>query len=231
MRSLVSSLLVLVVGACFSADVRAQEKKDNVAPAGFTAIFNGKDLTGWKGLVSNQRDRKKLTPEQLAEQTKKVEEVIKAHWSVTDGVLHYDGKGTSLCSDKDYGDFELWIDWKIAPKGDSGLYVRGTPQIQIWDPALRNIGSGGLFNNQKKENPSNPLTKADKPVGEWNTFFIKMVGEKVSVTLNGQLVVDNVTLENYWERYKPVYATGPIELQHHGDPLWFKNIYVRELTK
>ena len=56
-----------------------------------------------------------------------------------------------------------------------------------------------------------------------------MVGENLSVTLNDQLVVDKVVMENYWERDKSIYATGPIELQNHGTVLWFKNIYLREL--
>ena len=100
--------------------------------------------------------------------------------------------------------------------------------MQIWD---NTIGSGGLYNNQKKENPHDPLKKVDKPIGQWNTFRIKMVGEKVSVWFNGELVVDNVTLENYWERNKPIYPTGQIELQNHGDKLWFKNIYLREIPR
>ncbi len=102
-------------------------------------------------------------------------------------------------------------------------YKSGTPDAERQNA----VGSGGLFNNQK--NPSKPTKRADKPIGEWNTFRIRMVGEKVSVWLNDELVVDNVTLENYWERDKPVYATGPIELQNHGNPLYFKNIYVKEL--
>ena len=98
--------------------------------------------------------------------------------------------------------------------------------MQIWDRPRR-LGSGGLYNNQK--NPTKPSKSADKPVGEWNTFCIKMVGDKVTVKLNGELVVDNVVLENYWERDKPIYPTGQIELQNHGNTLWFKNIYIREL--
>ena len=101
---------------------------------------------------------------------------------------------------------------RSTPWGDSGIYLRGSPQVQIWDPSLEvagGVGSGGLYNNQ--ENPSKPSAVADKPVGEWNTFHIKMVGEKVWVTLNGKLVVDNVTMENYWERDKPIYPTGQIE--------------------
>ena len=124
----------------------------------------------------------------------------------------------------------MLVDWKILKDGDSGIYLRGSPQVQIWDPASKianGVGSGGLFNNQK--NPSKPSKVADKPIGEWNTFRIKMVGDKVSVWLNGELVVDNVVLENYWERDKPIYPTGQIELQNHGNTLWFKNVYIKEL--
>ena len=203
---------------------------DNMPPEGFKALFNGKDLTGWKGLVSNPVLRAKMTPSQLEEAQKRADERMRAHWSVKDGVIVFDGKGDNLCTDKDYGDFELLVDWKIGKAGDSGIYVRGTPQIQIWDPdaARQNaVGSGGLFNNQK--NPSKPTKRADKPIGEWNTFWIKMVGEKVWIKLNGELVVDGVVLENYWERDKPIYASGQIELQNHGNPLYFKNIYIKEL--
>ncbi|MFO0948656.1 MAG: DUF1080 domain-containing protein [Planctomycetota bacterium] len=203
------------------------EKKDNVPPEGFIALFNGKDLSGWKGLVGDPKSRAQMSPEKLAEAQKKADESMRAHWKVVDGVLVFDGKGENLCTVKDYGDFELLVDWKILPKGDSGIYVRGTPQIQIWDPVLFNLGSGGLYNNQK--NPSKPLVQADNPIGEWNTFRIKMVGEKVTVYLNDKLVVDNVTLENYWERDKPIYPKGAIELQNHGNTLYFKNVYVKEL--
>src|SRR5262249_12302618 len=196
---------------------------DNQPPPGFTALFNGKDLTGWQGLVELPQGGK-LTPEQLAAKQRKANEKYLPHWTVKNGILHYDGRGRSLQTAKDYGNVELWVDWKIGKKGDSGIYLRGNPQVQIWDNP---IGSGGLFNNQK--HPKDPLKFADKPVGEWNTFRIIMRGDKVTVYLNGVLVVDNVPLENYWERGKPLPEKGPIELQHHGDPLWFKNIYVREL--
>lgn len=201
----------------------AQDKKDNTPPPGFTALFNGKDLTNWQGLVEFPQ-RFKLTPEQLAEKQKAANEKFLPHWKVEDGVLAYTGKGNSLQTAKDYGDFELWVDWKIGAKGDSGIYLRGQPQVQIWDNP---VGSGGLYNNQK--NPSKPSKVADKSVGEWNTFRIIMKGDKTTIWLNGELVVDNVPLENYWERGKPLPAKGPIELQHHGNPLWFKNIYIKEL--
>lgn len=226
LSSLVSAVCVLVAVATAADDAA---RPNNTPPEGFVALFNGRDLTGWKGLVADPPKRAKMTPEELAVAQEAADAQMAEHWTVTEGVLKYDGTGNSLCTAKDYGDFELLLDWKLEPKGDSGIYLRGSPQVQMWDPALRNIGSGGLFNNEK--NPNGPLATADKPIGEWNTFHIKMVGEKVTVHLNGQLVVDNVTMENYWERDKPIYPTGQIELQHHGDPLQFRNIYIKELPR
>jgi len=225
MRALVCvGLSCLIVLAADSS-----QAADNTPPEGFVALFNGKDLTGWKGLVGNPKTRAEMSPEKLAEAQKKADERMRAHWKVVDGVLVFDGKGKSLCTAKDYGDFELYVDWKIKPKGDSGIYLRGSPQVQIWDPAQRPEGSGGLFNN--KIHASKPIKCADKPIGEWNTFRIKMVGEKVTVWLNGELVVDDVVMENYWERDKPIYPTGQIELQNHGNTLYFKNIYLREIPR
>jgi hypothetical protein len=124
------------------------------------------------------------------------------------------------------------VDWRITKGGDSGIYLRGTPQVQIWDPARTDVGaqvgSGGLYNNQK--HPSTPLVRADNPVGEWNSLRIVMVGDKVTVYLNGTKVAEKVTMENYWDRAQPIFARGPIELQAHGTDLAFRDLYVRELT-
>jgi hypothetical protein len=212
---------------------------DNVPPEGFVALFNGKDLIGWKGLMASPLDspakRATASPDELAKAQKEADDDMRAHWKAVDGVIVFDGKGRSLCTAKDYGDFELFVDWKIELMGDSGIYLRGTPQVQIWDPftdpSKNDVGSGGLYNNQKPENPSKPLKVADKPIGQWNTFKIKMVGERVTVHLNGELVVDNVVLENFWDRTQPIYSTGQIELQNHGNSLYFKNIYIRELPR
>ncbi len=226
MKRLLRFVAIVGISVLVAATIRAEEKsgpKDNMPPPGFTALFNGKDLTGWQGLVELPQ-RAKLNPEQLAAAQKKANEIYLPHWTVKNGILNYDGGGQSLQTVKDYGNIELWVDWKIGKKGDSGIYLRGNPQVQIWDNP---IGSGGLYNNQK--NPKDPLKVADKPVGEWNTFHILMRADKVTVHLNGVLVVDNVPLENFWERGKPLPEKGPIELQHHNDPLCFKNIYIKEL--
>ena len=194
---------------------------------GFVALFNGKDLAGWKGLVENPKARAEMNPDDMAIKQAKADSLMRAHWLVVDGILDFDGKGHSLCTAKDYTDFEMFVDWKIGKHGDSGIYLRGTPQVQIWDPAQWPEGSGGLYNNQK--NARKPLHCADNPIGEWNTFRIKMIDDRVTVYLNDVLVVDNVILENFWEREKPIYRSGQIELQAHNSRLFFREIYIREI--
>jgi hypothetical protein len=197
----------------------------NQPPEGFVALFNGKDLAGWKGLLKGPYDnpdkRAALAPDERGKLQQEADENMRAHWKVEDGVLVFDGKGRSLCTAKDYGDFEMLVDWKILKGGDTGIYLRGSPQVQIWDTGRTlsgaQVGSGGLYNNQK--NPSKPTKCVDKPVGEWNSFRIIMVGDKVTVYL----------MENYWDRKKPMYPTGQIELQNHGNFLYFRNIYIREI--
>lgn len=217
------------------ADYAATKPSDNIPPQGFTALFNGKDLANWKGVTRKEKFdnplvRQAATPEKRAEMQALADEEMRASWHVRDGgALYFDGKGYSLATAKDYADFEMWADWRLLTvRGDSGLYLRGSPQVQIWDAHNQwNIGSGGLFNNKK--NPSKALVIADRAIGDWNTFYIKMVGEKVTVTLNGVLVVDDTVLENYWDRNIPIFPKEQIELQCHGDPIEFKNIYIREL--
>ena len=201
---------------------------------GFVSMFNGIDLTGWKGLVQNPIARAKMTPEELAAQQEKADERMRKNWHVEDGILIYKGDGyDNLCTEKMYGDFELHLDWKLEPEGDSGLYLRGTPQVQAWDTSLiqvgAQVGSGGLYNNQK--HPSVPLLVADNPIDEWNTFRIIMVDDKVTVYLNGLLVTDNVVLENFWDRGIPVFGKEAIELQAHTTRVEFRDMYIREIPR
>ncbi len=202
------------------------------ADEGFIPMFNGRDLTGWQGLVENPIARAKMRKSELARKQAEADVKVPASWSVKDGCIWFNGKGDNLCSVKEYSDFELLVDWRITKGGDSGIYLRGSPQVQIWDPSRKDsgasVGSGGLYNNQI--HPSKPLKVADNPVGDWNTFRILMVGEKVSVWLNGELVVDDVVMENYWDRNIPIFPSGPIELQAHGTDLGFRNIYIREIS-
>ncbi|WP_439621892.1 family 16 glycoside hydrolase [Gemmata sp.] len=205
---------------------------------GFTPLFSGKTLDGWQGYV-DLRERatlsKKAYDDLLRARTKDAFE----HWSASDGVLNYDGKdgGTHLQTTKDYGNFELTLDWKIERLGDSGVHVRGVPQVQIWDsdehPAAlgpdKGSGSGGLWSNGPGDKWKAPLKKADKPVGEWNTFQITVVGNEITVRLNGAVVVDRGRYLNSLDRTKPFPRRGPIELEVGAGQLWFRNIAIKEL--
>ena len=209
------------------------------APAGFETYFNGDAAqlaAMWKGVTTeegfdNPKVRQAATPEKRAEMQKIADKGMAEHWSVRNGNLFFDGYkgGYSLATKKDYKDFEIWADWRILSiTGDSGLYLRGSPQVQIWDAHNQwHIGSGGLYNNQKGAHDA--LLIADKQVGDWNRFHVKMVGKNVTVWLNGQLVVDNVELENYWDREMEIFPVEQIELQCHGDPIEWRNIFIREL--
>ncbi len=257
-------------GFLFATSLSAVEP---APPEGFQALFNGKDLTGWFGWgTKDPTELWKMTPEQLAEYKKKsiegdsagAKDHIKAHWSVVDGELVNDGKGLYLTTDRDYGDFELWVEYKALPKGDSGVYLRGIPQVQIWDPAEedpqglgRAKGSGGLWNNSKGAAGKDPIKKMDKPLGEWNQFKIRMIGERVTIIFNGETVVDNAVLENFFANKKagyiafgkqkegdaatkekvpngwikdPAFPKGPIQLQTHGSEIRWRNVYIREIA-
>lgn len=208
---------------------------ENQKEEGFVSIFNGKNLEGWKGLVENPLKRAKMTPEALTAAQEKANLEAKTAWIVENGELLFTGKGSNLCTNKSYGDFEMLVDWKLypGPAPDAGIYLRGTPQVQIWETyrvkTKNYIGSGGLFNN--KQNMSDPLKIADKKIGEWNTFRIRMIGERVSVWLNGELVTDNVIMENYWDRSQPIFPTEQIELQAHGSKVAYRDILIREIKR
>jgi hypothetical protein len=239
MRTL--TLIVIGAAATMTAMSAAQNRPVNQPPAGFVSLFDGKDLSGWRGREPNYSpyEQAKLTPEELATKQAAWNAERDQHWrvDVAKGEIVSDGNSPHLATVKDYGDFELYVDWlMVSPNGDSGIYLRSYPQVQIWDPnnprEVRNgapKGSGALWNNNA-DNPGKwPLVKADKPVGEWNTFHIRMVGQKVWVWFNDQLTVDGQILDNYFDRAQPVLPTGPIELQTHGSEIRFRNIFIKEL--
>jgi hypothetical protein len=206
-------------------------------PAGFIALFNGRDLAGWRG--GDTFDHRKLLAmpaEQRQAQIDKWTATMKAHWRAENNEFVNDGQGAYATTEKDYGDFELLVDYRTVPKADSGIYLRGVPQVQIWDYTEQakfnlgaNKGSGGLWNNSPGGPGKDPLVLADKPFGEWNAFRILMVGARVSVWLNGQKVVDHALLENYYDRKTPVPARGPIQLQTHGGEIRWRNVFLREI--
>jgi hypothetical protein len=217
----------LVAGLALLLAVAAGAGAGN-APEGFTPLFNGKDLTGWK-----------------------VPEGDNGHWKVKDGVIDYDARSESrkdktLWTRKSYRDFVLLVDWRlktepglkhevpfIGPDGaavkgpdgkprmaeiddvDSGIYLRGSPksQVNIW---LWPVGSGEVwgYRTDPKQPAAvraavTPRKRADKPRGEWNTFEITMRGDRLWVKLNGEEVLRNAQLPG-------VPREGPVGLQHHG---------------
>lgn len=218
---------------------------------GFTSLFNGKDLSGWK-----------------------VPEGDNDHWKVIDGVIDYDAQSEAegdknLWTEKSYQDFTLKIDWRIKqttgfydvpyvlPDGtyaldadgkklthkiknaDSGIYLRGSSkaQLNIW---CWPIGSGEVYGYRNDKNVSaevragvTPKLNPDNPVGEWNHFEITMKGDRLTVVSNGHLIIDNAQLPEIPE-------LGPIALQHHGGKkngefspasslVQFRNIEIKEL--
>lgn len=203
------------------------------AGTGFVSMFNGKDLSGWKGLVENPIARAKMPADTLKAKQIEADKVMNAGWFVKDGYLVFSGHGENLCTVQQYADFDMYVDWKIGPQGDAGIYLRGSPQVQIWDTSRRNVGaevgSGGLYNNAKYQ--SKPLVLADNAINEWNSFHIIMRDDKVTVYLNGVLVTDNVTLENYWDRKIPIFPKEQIELQAHGNVIYYRDLYIKELGK
>ncbi len=243
-------MIVTTLGLVFAATVAGTAQTG--APAGFTSLFNGKDLVGWT-----------------------VPEGDNGHWRVVGGVIDYDARSDakadkSLWSEREYGDFELRVDWRLkevpypnrnvpiilpdgthkkgadgkeivttVPDADSGIYLRGLPkaQVNIWNWP---IGSGEVYGyRMDADQPSavragvTPKTIADRHIGEWNTFAITVRGDRLTVVLNGTPVIENAQLPGLPTR-------GRIGLQHHGaskDGVWtsppalvqFRNIYVKEL--
>ena len=212
---------------------------------GFVPLFNGKDLTGWRG--GETFDHRKLlamTEDKRAEQIDKWNKSMmaksdktgKSHWYVENDELVNDGFGAYATTEKDYGDFELLVEYKTVPLADSGIYLRGVPQVQIWDHSNEkefkngaDKGSGALWNNSPNAPGKFPPMIADKPFGQWNKFRILMVGSRVSVWLNGKQTVDHAIMENYYDRKSAVPSRGPIQLQTHGGEIRWRNIKLREI--
>jgi hypothetical protein len=243
-------LVLLALAACLAAI--PAPAADNVAPPGFIALFNGRDLTGWQVPAGDN-----------------------GHWKVVEGAIDYDARSEApgdknLWTEREFGDFVLHLDWRIKetpyinprvpyilpdgthardtqgkelqlalPDSDSGIFLRGQGkyQVNIW---CWPIGSGEMYGvrTDPRTPPElraavTPRTQADKPVGEWNHFEITVRGNTVSVVLNGKTVLPGATLPDLPRR-------GRLALQHHGAEregqwtsppslLQFKNIYIKEL--
>jgi len=193
-------------------------------------------------------------------------ETHQKHWTINDGVIHYDGQRESLSwhdanlwTRESFGDTQFYIEWRFDSKpvlkphpivlwngdflldpsgkrvtrmrqdaGDSGILFRGilACQANIW---CQELGSGevnGYRTNQKLpvrlRQSCIPYAYGDNPIGQWNAFLITLGDDRLSVQLNGQMVLETMRLPK-------LPASGPIGLQHHGDPIQFRNIWVKEI--
>lgn len=201
------------------------------------SLFNGKDLSGWHG--QRQFDPVKLAAMPEDKRAKLLADdaaSVAKHWSVENGELVNDGHGAFLTTDKDYGDAVFWLEYKTVAKADSGIYLRATPQVQIWDYTEAggkwnlgaDKGSGGLWNNKVHERF--PPACYDKPFGEWNRMSIMIIGDRVWASLNNRVTANGVRMENFWDRSKPLPKTGPLQLQTHGGEIRFRRLKVMELS-
>lgn len=221
-----------------SATLLARGQNESIqSPAGFTALFNGTDFDGWWGLKTVNPSRYlSLSAADYEAKREASLDNIRQHWRIEEGVLVNDGKGLYLTTEAFFGNFELLLEYKTVPRADSGIYLRGYPQVQIWnstEKAKFKLGaekdSGGLWNNSKAASGKDPLLKADKPFGEWNQLRIIMVGSRVWIWLNDEQTVDAAVMENYFDRESPVLPRGPIQLQTHGGEIAWRNIFIREI--
>lgn len=207
-------------------------------PSGFRAVFDGESLEGWHA-------RPHFSPIKLAEmgEAERAEKMAewmddaKQHWSIVDGELINDGHGAYLVTNEEFTDYELMLEYRTVARADSGIYLKATPQVQIWDytdPSKyrlgANLGSGGLWNNSAGAAGKDPFVLADHRFGEWNQFHIRQIGARTTVYLNDLLVVDSAIMENFWDRGMPLFRSGPIELQTHGGEIRWRNLFVKELT-
>src|SRR5437762_10419167 len=208
MRSIVQRSLFFTVAIIWLALLGIGRAAEPSPPKGFRAIFNGRDLSGWHGL--NPHSVARLTGEKKDANLVQQRAEFSNYWSVESGELVNDGHGPYATTDEEFGDIELLIEYKTVAKADSGIYLRGTPQVQIWDwhqefdpkrtARKPHLGSGGLFNNTPGVSGRDPLALVDRPFGEWNAFRIRQVGDRTWVWLNGTLVVDDGRMENFWDR-------------------------------
>ncbi|QDU92299.1 3-keto-disaccharide hydrolase [Lignipirellula cremea] len=198
------TLAILMVPADFSSaqvNDTALSEAENVPPKGFRALFNGRDLKGWKSRGDASE-----------------------HYSVQDGVLAYDGQGSSLMTVDEFDNFILFVDWKAGDKGNSGVFLRGgATQVELNNAdgpprTIWNGTTGGLYPDKP------PLKRAARPAGEWNRLEIRVENGVISVFTNQEKTIDRFAKE--WGKR----TQGPIGFQHHGTPFWIKKVFIQPLT-
>lgn len=212
-------LLPLAVAMLAVPEARPEDK----IPEGFTPLFNGKDLEGWKVNKGGKMDA----------------------WGAENGVIFVKGGGGGwLMTEKEYGDFELRLEYKIPEKGNSGVALRspmeGDPayvgmEIQILDNAWYKENLKGLRDVQLTGSIYDvvpPSEDATKKPGEWNSYRIIAKGREITIILNDKQVV-KANLDDHKDRFEKhpglKRETGHLGLQSHDGRVEFRNIYVKPL--
>jgi len=173
---------------------------------GWIPLFNGKDLSGWK-LVGR----------------------YPADWHVEDGVYYTPTASDSIYTERKFLDFQLHVEFKVQKDGNSGVFLRGRKEVQIYDShgkaKLDDTECGAIF--QKVA----PSTNACKPAGEWQTYDITIVGHKITVVLNGVTVIDGAEVEGVtgMQLDDEVGKPGHLMLQGDEAPVWFRNVWIKPL--
>lgn len=247
MKTALQGIIGLCFVACLSNALGAPPSGE-----GWTSLFNGKDLSGWRAPEGDG-----------------------GHWKVLDGVIDYDAGSEApadknLKTEREYRNVELYLEWRfkqssgiysapiVLPDGselkdkdgqpvqvkinnaDSGIILRGSShQVNLW---CWPVGSGELWSVRRNQDlppevcaAATPKVHADQPIGRWNTMQMTLRGDRITIVLNDQTVIENALIPGLPEK-------GPFELQHHGgfnkktgdySPasalIQFRNIYVKEL--
>jgi hypothetical protein len=231
--SLFGPLLLLAMAATLTERSAADDVLIMQPPEGFETLLVPGSFEGWHG-------RPHLDPRAWPDideaQRSAWQDDLRRHWEFDGDEIVNDGHGVYLTTDTDFEDFELLLQYRTVPLADSGVYLRGSPQVQIWDSTEEakfkigaDKGSGGLWNNSPGTPGKDPLVLADRPFGEWNQMRIRLIGQRCSVWLNGQMVVDHAIMENFFDREQPLFRSGPIQLQTHGGEIRWRCIYIRPI--
>ena len=173
-----------------------------------TELFNGKDLDGWE-VMGNLRN---------------------SHWVARDGVLDNPKGGANIKTKAKFKDFKLHVETKVPEHGNSGVYLRGRYEIQVADSHGKAPQAGGMGGFYSRITPTgNP----SKPAGQWQSFDITLVGQYVTVVLNGQTIIDNQEVEGITGGAIDSNETepGPIYLQGDHGSIAYRNIVLTPMEK
>ncbi len=232
------AFLPLLAGSCGPAGEAASEPAHNTLSdeeiaQGWELLFDGKDLSKWRGFRSEEPP---------------------AGWTVSEGTIRFDadhgGEGAGdLVTREQFSDFELQLEWKISPGGNSGVFFRvgeqseqefhSGPEVQIIDGSPEHYPDLEDTQRVGANYGLHPASKdVVKPVGEWNHLRLVVNGAHVEHWLNGEKIVEYELWTDQWKEMVaqtkfaawPQYGlnrTGHICLQDHGAPVWFRNLKVR----